>query len=97
MTKQSAGQPLAAFNKQFLLQLAGAQMQSAATVLKYQDTDNTGQDDVAANILKVGGEAMLQYASGNVSGVNENLRLIADSINAYLAEAEAEEATELDG
>jgi hypothetical protein len=81
-------QPLEAINRQFLLQLAGAQMQSAATVLKYQDTDNTGVDDAIANVLKVGGEAMLQYASGNVTGVNANLRLVADSINAYLAEAE---------
>lgn len=81
-------QPLGAFNKQFLLQLAGAQMQSAATVLKFQDPDNTGQDDVIANVLKVGGEAILQYSSGNVTGVNANLKLVADVINAYLAEAQ---------
>jgi hypothetical protein len=84
---RASPQPEGAMNKQFLLQLAGAQMQSAATVLKFQDPDNVGTDDVIANVLKVGGDAILQYSTGNVQGVNANLKIVADTINAYLNEA----------
>ena len=71
-------------NKQFLLQLAGAQMQSAATVLKYQDPDDAGTDDLIGNVLQGGGEVALRYSANDITGVNDNLVVLRDALSEYL-------------
>ena len=77
-------------NKQFILQLAGVQMQSAGTLLRMQAASesnpaNKKRDNVIGKVLNEGGNALLAFGVGNVHGVDQDLKLIADSIYDYLS------------
>lgn len=71
-------------NKQFWYQFAAAQMQVVGDMLKFQDTNNTGNDDMAGSLLKTGSAALQAFARGDTGGFRGALKTIADSINAFL-------------
>lgn len=72
-------------NLNVLLLIAGMQMNVAGNVLKQQDADNIGKDDIIGSLLLTGGQVVIAYANGKPSSVNEKLRLLRDAIDAYLS------------
>lgn len=78
-------------NKQFWYSFAAAQMQVAGDLLKMQDADNTGSDDMAGSLIKSGSTALMAFVRGDVKGFRKVLRLIADSINTFLDETPEEQ------
>ncbi|HEY6232823.1 MAG TPA: hypothetical protein VIW64_16280 [Pyrinomonadaceae bacterium] len=76
-------------NKTFLLLLAASQMQVAGNLLRTQDANDTGLDDVIGKLLGPGGNALAHYAQGDVKGTDDKLKLIADSIYDYLGKSHA--------
>jgi hypothetical protein len=65
--------------------IAASAMQTAGVILKNKDTNTTGSDDVAGNLLSVGSQALSSYAAGDEQGFRKYLKLIADAINNFLA------------
>lgn len=65
--------------------IAASAMQTAGIILKNKDTNNTGSDDVAGNLLTVGSQALASYSAGDEKGFRKYLKLIADSINNFLS------------
>lgn len=74
--------------KNFWISFAVAQMRAAGQILKSQDADAKGNDDMAGSLLVTGATALDAYLSGNAKGFRGALKTIADSINAFLATAE---------
>lgn len=64
--------------------IAASTMNTAGVILKNQDSNTTGSDDMAGNLLSVGGTALASYSSGDEKGFKKALRTIADSIYAFL-------------
>ena len=48
-------------NRNFWYQLAASQMQVVGDMLKFQDANNTGNDDMAGSLLKTGASALLAF------------------------------------
>ena len=71
-------------NKSFWYAFAASQMQVVGDMLKMQDTNATGNDDMAGSLLKVGSTALQAFARGDTKGFRGALKTIADSINAFL-------------
>jgi hypothetical protein len=65
-------------------QFAASQMQAIGDMLKFQDSNTTGNDDMAGNLLKSGSVALLAFARGDVKGFRGALKTIADSIYVFL-------------
>jgi len=70
-------------NKLLVLIIA-AQMQAFGTSLRNLDSDNKGNDDIAGQILQIGGNAINAFGNGDDKGFKKYLRLIADSIYEFL-------------
>jgi hypothetical protein len=71
-------------NKIFLLQLVASQMQVGGNLLRAQDINDTGIDDVIGKMMGPGADALLHYAKGEIKRSDDALKLVADSIYGYL-------------
>jgi hypothetical protein len=72
-------------NLKTILLISGAQgMKTASTVLSAEDTNNTGKDDVLAQVLNGGADALLAYTVNNDGKLKTALKVIADTIYSYL-------------
>lgn len=71
-------------DKKVWLGIAAGQMSTAGSILRSLDGDDKGSDDMAGKLLMLGGNACQSLALGSEKGFDANLRLVADSINAYL-------------
>ena len=65
--------------------IASSAMSTAGVILKNKDTNNTGSDDMAGNLLTVGAQALASYSAGDEKGFRGALKTIRDSIDAFLA------------
>jgi hypothetical protein len=64
--------------------MAAAQIQLAGQMIQAQDTDTTGTDDIVGKILVTLGKATNSFALGDVTKVNDDLKVVADAIYDYL-------------
>jgi hypothetical protein len=71
-------------NSKIWMAVASGQMSSAGAALRAADDNTTGADDVAGNVLVLGGNALTQLALGNERGFKSYLKLAADTIYQYL-------------
>lgn len=73
-----------ALDRKFVLTLTSTQLQVAGQLLEANDSDNTGTDDVVGKVTVSLGKAISSFASGDITKVNEYLKVIADAIYDYL-------------
>lgn len=69
-----------AVNKKMVLLIAGSSAQSAGTAMEYMDADNVGLDDQVGKALELTGKGIVQYASGNVKGWRDTVRLAGQTL-----------------
>ena len=65
--------------------IAASSMGTAGVILENKDSNTTGSDDMAGRLLVVGSQALASYSAGDEKGFRKALKLIADSINQFLA------------
>lgn len=71
-----------------LLIIIGAQLQAFGVSLRAMDSDSKGNDDVIGSALQLSGSAIGALANSDTKGFRKYLKLVADSINEFLATSE---------
>lgn len=69
-----------AVNKKMVLLIAGSSAQGAGQTMQYMDSDNVGLDDKVGKALELTGRGVAQYASGNVKGWRDTVRLAGQTL-----------------
>lgn len=72
----------------FLYLLIASQVSSFGQSLRVIDSDNKGNDDVIGSIMQLSGSALMAFLNGDTKGFRKYLKIIADTINEFLASPE---------
>jgi hypothetical protein len=86
MSTELKGFTISSDTRNLILQLAGSQAFAAAQVLKGRDVDAGGLDDLLGAIFQTGGEVALRYSQNVSVDVDDNLVVLRDALNSYLAQ-----------
>lgn len=73
----------------FLYVLIASQLSSFGQALRLVDSDNKGNDDVIGTVMQLAGNAIQAFLNNDGKGFRRYLKLIADTINEFLAQPES--------